>query len=686
MRPLLFALLVTLAAPALAQPSTFDPDTVRAQRLDNGKMWLFEDPPTEYLRDTYGFAPDEAWYRRARLASLRMPGCSASFVSPNGLVLTNHHCAQSHVVSVDRGDEGLLDNGFIAGGLDEERRVDGLYMDQLVAITDVTDVMSAGVDAAETDAEREAAFADAEAGVVADLLAGYGISTPDEGSDDYVVQVVGLYNGGRYSAYTFRRYRDVRLAMAPERSLGFFGGDPDNFTYPRYAADFAFFRVYDDDGQPLATDAYFPLSATGVEAGSLVFVIGNPGSTSRGLTVAELEFLRDVSLGATYAFVNSRADALRAYLATGEDETPDRVRSQIFGLSNAEKAYGGRLRGVSDDYILARRATAERDFRQASPEAARLIDEQARIQAEKMELAPAYRAFPTLFNARYGSALMLRALALARGDAEAAAAVAERPAAVERGYLAAEVAQIRRYYADLGEALPEAVEGASAEAAADRLLAESLAATASPDPEQAEYDPAVALVRGLLPAIEQWRSAAAGLSAREADVARRLGRERFETYGNAVPPDATFSLRFSDGVVKGYPYNGTQAPPLTTLFGLYDRYYSFCETGASVPCEWDLPERWLDARDRLDLSTPVNFTSTADTIGGSSGSSVVNRDGELVGLNFDRTIEGLVRDYIYAPERGRNVMVDTRLVVEALTNVYGLDGLVREVRDGTLRR
>ena len=679
-------LLLALAAPALAQPTSFDPDTVQAQRLDNGKMWLFEDPPTEYLQDTYGFTPDEAWYRRARLASLRMPGCSASFVSPNGLVLTNHHCAQSHIVAVDRGGEGLLDNGFIAESLAEERRVDGLYMDQLVAITDVTDAMSAGVDAAETDAEREAAFADAEAGVVADLLADYGITSPNPAADDYVVQVVGLYNGGRYSAYTFRRYRDVRLAMAPERSLGFFGGDPDNFTYPRYAADFAFFRIYGDDGQPFATDEYFPLSPTGVEDGSLVFVIGNPGSTSRGLTVAELEFLRDVSLGATYEYVNTRADALRAYLATGEDDNPDGVRSQIFGLSNAEKAYGGRLRGVSDDYILARRAAAERSFRQSSPEAAQLIDEQNRIQAEKRALAPAYRAFPTLFNPRYGSALMLRALALARGDAEAAANVAERPAVVERGYLAAEVDQLRRYYDDLAEACPEALEGASAQAAADRLLAESLAANPSPDPEEAEYDPAVALVRGLLPAIQQWQSVAAGLSAREADVARRLGRERFEIYGNAVPPDATFSLRFSDGVVMGYPYNGTQAPPLTTLYGLYDRYYSFCATGASDPCEWSLPERWLDAEDRLELSTPVNFTSTADTIGGNSGSSVVNRDGELVGLNFDRTIEGLVRDYIYDPERGRNVMVDTRLVVEALTNVYGLDGLVAEIRNGTLRR
>ena len=686
MRRLPLLALVVLVAPVLAQPAAFDPDTVRARPLDGGKMWLFEDPPTEYLQETYGFAPDEAWYRRARLASLRMPGCSASFVSPNGLVLTNHHCAQRHVVAVDQGGEGLLDRGFYATSLGEERRVPGLTMDQLVAIDDVTDEVSAGVDAAETDAERAAAFEAAEAAVTARLLQPYGITAPDADADDYVVQVVGLYDGGRYSAYTFRRYRDVRLAMAPEQALGFFGGDPDNFTYPRYAADFSFFRIYGDDGQPLETPEYFPLSAEGVENGSLVFVIGNPGSTSRGLTVAELEFLRDAGLGGTLRFIETREAALRAYLASGEDPNPDQLRSQIFGLSNARKAYGGRLRGLSDPYILARRAAAERDFRAASSEAAALIDEQAAVQAEKREWAAAYRAFPTLFNSTYSSSLMLRALALARGDAEAVAAVPERPAVLERAYLTAQVDALRQYHADQGEALPEALEGASAEAAADRLLATSLAATPAPDPEQAEYDEAVALVRGLRAQVEAFESARAGLAAREADVARRLGRARFEAFGNAVPPDATFSLRFTDGIVRGYPYNGTLAPPMTTLYGLFDRYHSFCTSGASDPCEWDLPARWLDAQAGLDLSTPVNFTSTSDTIGGNSGSPTVNRAGELVGLNFDRTIEGLVRDYIYAPERGRNVMVDTRLVVEALTNVYGLDGLVTEIRDGTLRR
>jgi hypothetical protein len=674
MRRLAALLLVALAVPAFAQPAlTFDPDTVRAGALDGGKMWLFEDPPTEYLAGTYGFRPDEAWFERARLASLRMPGCSASFVSPHGLVLTNHHCAQGDVVAVDRGGEGLLDGGFTAASLEEERRVPDLYMDQLVAIEDVTAEMAAAVDAAQTAAEREATFDEAEAAVTARLLAPYGITEPDADRDDYVVQTVALYDGGRYSAYVFRRYRDVRLVMAPERAVGYFGGDYDNFTYPRYAADFAFFRIYGDDGRPLDSPHYFTLPedpGDGVEEGTLVFVIGNPGSTSRGLTVAELEFVRDVTLPSTLAFIDSRAAALQAYLDSGLAPEPDRVRSQLFSLLNAQKAYGGRLRGLSDSYIVARRAAAERDFRAASSEAGALIDRQAAAQAEKRRLGAAYRAFPFLFNARYGSATLRRARAEATGgDAE----VEALPDAVERGFLTAEVEALRAYYAEAGQPLPDVLAGASAEAVADRLLSDGAAA--------------VALVQEIEPALAEFQSAAAGLGAEEREVARQLGRERFETFGSAVPPDATFSLRFTDGVVMGYPYNGTIAPPMTSLFGMFDRYHSFCTSGRETAgaCDWALPARWLEARDRLDLSTPVNFTSTSDTIGGNSGSPAVTRDLDLVGLNFDRTIEGLVRDYLYAPERGRNVMVDTRLVLEALDGVYGLDGLLDELTGGDLR-
>ena len=701
-RPAVLLALVALAPAALAPAAsaqTAATDTVTARALDGGKMWLFEEPPTEYLATTYGFRPDEAWYRHARLASLRMPGCSASFVSPHGLVATNHHCAAGAVVGVDRGGEGLLDNGFAARSLADERPVADMTMDQLVGIEDVTAEMTAAADGAATAEARQSAVEAATAAVTARLLAARGVTAgPDA---PFVVQVVALYNGGRYSAYTFRRYRDVRLVMAPELSLGAFGGDYDNFTYPRYAADFAFLRVYGDDGRPLASPDYFPLSTTGVARDSVVFVIGNPGSTSRGLTVAELETLRDTELPATSEFIDARVSALLAYLATGTAENPDVVRSQIQSLRNSQKAFHGRLRGLQDPVIIARRRAAERDFRAASPEAAALIDRQAALQTERRAIARPARDLSTLFNQRYGSATLLRALAVARGRSAESAAIANRPGGLERAYLTAELAQIERYVRAQpgmdGDLLPKIFQsgGTSAEIA-DRLLATSAVARPETAPGAPMDDPAVALVARLLPDLEAYRAANASLDAREAEVSRLLGRARFATYGAAVPPDATFSLRFTDGVVQGYDYNGTQAPPVTTLFGIFDRFHSFCDAGRGAPavtsptgqpaCDWQLPQRWIDAEDDLDLSTPVNFTSTSDTIGGNSGSPVVNRRLELVGLNFDRTIEGLVRDYLYAPERGRNVMVDTRFVVEALREVYDMDNLADELTRGTLRR
>ncbi|MEM1054191.1 MAG: S46 family peptidase [Bacteroidota bacterium] len=670
MRRLLPVLALLIAAPALAQPAaSFDPDTVRAYPLDGGKMWLFEDPPTGYLEETYGFTPDAAWFERARLAALRMPGCSASFVSPTGLVATNHHCAQGSVVGVSEEGEGLLDAGFSARSRAEERPVDGMYMDQLVEIVDVTDELGM---AAGSGAAREA--------IETRLLTARGVAPGDE-TADFVVQIVDLYDGGKISAYVFRRYRDVRLVFAPEARLGYFGGDFDNFTYPRYALDFAFYRIYGDDGQPVETEHYFPLSPEGVDEGDLVFVIGNPGRTNRGYTVAQLEYARDVELPSTLGFINSRAAALQAYLNTGPDN-PDAVRSQLFGLLNAQKAFGGRLNGISDPYIVARRAVAEQDFIAASPEAAGLVAEMEQVVEQKTALATETRAFAFLFNRAYGSALLKRARAVVNGESPDAITAGPN----EEAYLAAEIESIQAYYAAKGLELPKTIQTDAPSAAAWMLEHSGLAeehSHAGGHSHSTENDPAVALVQDVLPRAAAWSQSLQSVAAEERDLAEQLGRARYEAYGKAVPPDATFSLRFTDGIVTGYPYNGTQAPPMTTLYGLFDHHYSYCVAGqgsvSATECDWLLPEQWLAAEDRLDLSTPVNFTSTSDTIGGNSGSPVLDRQLRLVGLNFDRTIEGLVRDYLYAPERGRNVMVDTRVVLEALRNVYGLPALADEL-------
>ena len=679
-------LVLLLALLPFAVQAQVDPGEVQAGLLDGGKMWLFEDPPTDYLEETYGFRPDEAWYEHAKLASLRMPGCSASFVSPNGLVATNHHCGQGSVISVSEPGEGLLDNGFAAHSLEQERPVDDLYMDQLVDIADVTDEVTVmiGAAGAQTAAEAAAAASDAVESIEEDMSAELG--------DGFTVQVVALYNGGRYSAYTYRRYTDVRLVMAPEARLGYFGGDFDNFTYPRYALDFSFFRIYGDDGQPLQTEHYFPLSTEGVDEDDLIFVVGNPGSTSRGHTVAQLETTRDFRIPIVLQFLDERVVTLQAHLAEGP-ENPDAVRGRLFGLLNSQKAYRGRRAALNDSYIMQRRAAAERDFRTDSPAAGELIDAMAELQVQRRGMGDEDRAFRMLFNRRYGAAILHRARAAYEAgqvgiedpDYAAVLEVEDHPATVELGYLTSEISGIRGYFEAKGQTLPDALAGPDAGSVARRLLDTSALSSAASARAAinvvslSSADPAIELVAAFMPAFQDYTSGSRGVGAQEADIARRLGQERFATYGASVPPDATFSLRFTDGVVKGYPYNGTIAPPHTTLFGLFDHHYSY-----GADSDWGLPQRWLDAADGLDMSTPVNFTSTSDTIGGNSGSPALNQNLELVGLNFDRTIEGLLRDYIYLPDRGRNVMVDVRVILEALENVYGLDDLVNELTTGVM--
>ena len=286
-----------------------DLDTVRAGRFDQGKMWTFEFPPVDYLEEAYGLTPDEAWFEKARLGALRIPSCSASFVSPNGLVLTNHHCARSFVSQVSGEGEALLDHGLIATDLADEREVEDFEADQLVRIVDVTEEVNTALDAVPSEARAEARET---------LLQEIESRILDEQGGEasgHVVEMVSLYNGGRTSAYVFRRYTRAKLVMAPELQIGFFGGDPDNFTYPRYNLDFAFFRIYDEDGRPLRSDPHFAFDQDGLQEGDPIFIVGNPGTTSRLQTVAELEFRRDVSDRGVIELLRSRMAVLDAYIA-----------------------------------------------------------------------------------------------------------------------------------------------------------------------------------------------------------------------------------------------------------------------------------------------------------------------------------------------------------------------------------
>ena len=697
---------VEVEAPAPPSvPEVTGLDTVRAGRFDNGRMWTFENPPSDYLRQAYGIDADSVWFRRARLGALRIPGCSASFVSGDGLVLTNHHCAREHISAVSREGESLLDDGFYAEGLDEERAIEEFEADRLIAIRDVTAEMDAALEGINEPQARSQARESAEEEIAARISEEFG------GEDaGFEVEMVSLYNGGRTSAYIFRRYTDVRMVMAPELSVGYFGGDPDNFTYPRYALDFSFLRVY-EDGDPLDTsENFFRWSETGVERGDAVFMIGNPGSTSRIQTVAELEFRRDVSDKGLLAFVNNRIDALEAFYDMDPEagEAMD-LRNTIFSLINTQEAYGGILRGLHDPVILAKRRDQERAFQEAldaDPELAEeyggLIAQMGELQDRKAEVAGGFGSFLAFASPDYESAVLSRALfafqyangSRAGAPAEALEGVMEslrevpdQPRPLQELLLAARLRDIEASYGADSPLATSVLGGRSPEDVAASVVAESVlsdsarAVDAVPGGGVGMGDAAMQLFGALISGIGPFQQALGPISAEEEQIAAALGRARFEIYGTDVPPDATFSLRISDGVVSEYEYNGTFAPVVTTFYGLYDRHYSHI-SGGTGDGEWDLPERWLDPPGDPDLSTPMNFVSTNDIIGGNSGSPLVNADLELVGLAFDSNTEGLSGEYIFLTDRARAVSVDVRGILEALEEVYLAERIVEELRSG----
>jgi hypothetical protein len=695
-RAYLFLCLTLLAGVQdLAAQDAADP--MKAGRFDNGKMWTFDNPPLAYFQEEYGFQPDAAWFEKARLGALRIPGCSASFASPNGLVLTNHHCGRNAVGAVQQPGENLLDDGFYAKSLSEERRIPNYYADQLIQITDVTAEVEAAAASQQTDAERAQARQEAITAIVNRLKAA---------GADLHVEVISLYQGARYSAYTFRRYSDVRLVMTPELQMGYFGGDPDNFTFPRYCLDMTLYRLYGADGNPLPTEHYFRWNPQGAREGDPIFVIGNPGSTFRLETVAQLEFRRDVQEPYTLDFLNSRMAVLDAYLKAHPD-APDAtaVRNQYFGLSNSQKLFIGRIKALNDPVVMARRRDAEQQFRAGiEPNAAlqaqygTLHDRMAGLQQQKRTVTSG--AFFAL-TGNLESTLLRRAMLaqdyMSRKAAGATGEAVDRLANqfrtlpnqhpdLNRGYLVERLRAFRHYWGAEHPLTQATLKGLTPEAAAEALLATSVladsarAVAAFNSNTLTTDDPAIQLVAAFIQAYQDHQSALAGLGAQQLELSSAIGRARFEVFGLNTPPDATFSLRIADGRVSSYAYNGTTAPSHTTFYGLYERYHAFGAGSA-----WDLPGRWRTPSATLDLGIPMNFVTTADIVGGNSGSGMINQNHELVGLIFDGNIESLSSSYIYLPESGaRSVAVDVRAILEALDEVYDMDRVVYELNTGRL--
>jgi hypothetical protein len=660
-------------------------------------MWTFDNPPLKLLKAKYNFTPTQAWLDHLRLSSVRLnDGGSGSFVSPNGLLLTNHHVARGQLQKNSTAEHDYLLNGFYATTPDQEMKSPDLEVNVLVGMEDVTARVQGAAKGIADDAKALKAR-DAEIAA---------ISKESKDKTGLRSDVVSFYQGGEYWLYQYKAYTDVRLVFAPEQQAAFYGGDPDNFTYPRYDIDMALFRVY-ENGKPLHTDNFLKWSAKGAAPGELIFVSGHPGSTERDGTVSELLVQRDVVGPAFTEYLQRRIGDAQAFAAQGPEQAR-MVGSTIFGLQNSLKVYIGRRDALADPAILAKKQTEEADFRAkvaANPEWQKAYgdgwDTIARVE-EKYKPAIKGQIFRRTDSRLFG---------IARQIVQYVSEVKKPDGERLDGYHDAELESLRfqllspskiylpteKLYMTTaltlaGEKLGKddkylqtLLQGSSVDAfinsvidgtkLGDVAVRKSLldggeAAVA------ASTDPMIAAARRTDPLAREYRRWQHDeIESVLTPASEKLGKARFLVYGKDAYPDATFTLRLSYGTVAGYPYNGTVAPPFTTFYGLYDRAASF---GNQSP--FDLTPKEVAGRDKLDLTTPLDFVSTADIIGGNSGSPVVNRDGEVVGLVFDGNIESLAGDFVYDGTKNRTVSVHSAGMIEALRKLYSAGALADELQ------
>jgi hypothetical protein len=668
-----------------------------AKSPDKG-MWTLDNPPSKLLQEKYGFTPVQQWLDHVRLSSVRFnDGGSGSFVSPNGLVLTNHHVALGQLQKLSTAEHDYVATGFYAETPEKEQKCPDLELNVLLSMEDVTkqvmSVVKEGLTAEQALKAREAEIARIER----ESLAQTGLRS----------NVISLYHGGEYWLYCYKRYTDVRIVFAPERQAAYFGGDYDNFTYPRYDLDMAFFRVY-ENGQPLKTDNYFKWNNAGAQEGELVFVPGNPGSTDRLYTVAQLKFERDYRFPMILDYIKKRIAILGEYAARGSEQQR-RALVPIFGLENSKKAVTGEYeQGLLNERLMERKELEEKEFRE---KVAGNPDWEAEYGSawgsisdvvKKMEQVYKKQFYGQLMGSRlagYATTIVLYVAEINKPDGERL-----------NGYHDSQVDSLKfnlfskaPIYNDLEEAnlagtlemsLKELGEdnpfikivlgGRTPAQAAQELISGTKLADAAyrealiKGGEKAvknSKDLLIVLARNLEPSIREnikWNKD--NIESVLVPASEKIGRARFAVYGKSTYPDATFTLRLAYGTVTGFPMNGTRAPYKTTLYGLFDRSLGFDSSN-----DWSLPDRFWKRRDKLDLSTPVNFVSTCDIIGGNSGSPVINKAGTIVGLIFDGNIESLAGRFFYDERVNRAVAVHPAYIIEGLRKLYDAGRLADEI-------
>ncbi|MBM4070537.1 MAG: S46 family peptidase [Planctomycetes bacterium] len=665
-------------------------------RADEG-MWLLNQPPRKLLEERYKFTVEPAWLERVQKASIRFNnGGSGSFVSPDGLIVTNHHIGADALQKLGSKDRNLYRDGYYAPTRDQELKCPDLELNVLQSIDDVTPAVQAAVTPGMTPAQALAARRAVIARIEKEAQAASGLRC----------DVVTLYHGGLYHLYRYQKYTDVRLVMAPEHDIAFFGGDADNFEYPRYDLDVCFFRAY-ANGKPVKTENYLPWSATGPKEGDLVFVSGHPGTTNRLETLARLEHRRDHVLPSTL----QRLRFLEALLLQFSERDPEYARmakGDLFRVANGRKALSGQYQGLLDPAILKAKAKIEQQVR--GPFEANLARDRSSPWKLIAGVQRQYAEFERLHDLlERGDAFESRLFRIARhlvrladelpkDDAQRlpeyrSAGIeslkfqlfspAPIPAALERVKLAGSLSFLAE---NLGGAHPLVVKVLAGKGPAARA-ADLVNGSRLADPQvrrrlfddgkksvATSTDAMIQLARLIDDEARKLRTRHAELQETERQAYAAISKALFDSYGTSVPPDATFTLRLAFGVVKGYDEDGKKIPFTTTIGGAFER-----ADRQENRAPFALPKRWLDGKDKLDLATPFNFVSTADTIGGNSGSPVLNRQGELVGINFDRNRHGLVRNFVYTEVQARHVSVHCLAVLEALRKLYDAGPLVKEL-------
>ncbi len=662
-------------------------------------MWLYNAPPKDKIKAKYGFELTQEWLDHVRLSSVRFNnGGSGSFVSADGLTFTNHHVGAGCVQQLSTEGHDYIKTGFYAKTQADEAKCPNLELNELVGIEDVTDKVNAGVKPEMSAAEAGQAQRASMSQVEKDCTTATGLRC----------DVVIFYSGQVYNLYKYKKYTDVRLVFAPEFDAAFFGGDPDNFTYPRYDLDITFFRVYEND-KPAHLDHYLQWSRTGVKDGDLIFVSGHPGNTGRMLTTAQLGFLRDVQYPSMLKVYARRIALLQAFSKQSE-ENARIAKEDIFGLQNSQKAVTGYMSGLLDKNIMDAKAADEAKLRasfKADPKNAGAADPWEEIaQAVKLQQS----IFPNLtyFERMRGFAshMAQTARALVRVAAEKPKPNQERmrefrdsalPSfeqqlfSTEPIYKNLEIVLLSDALAEMQEALgrdnpdvQKVLQGKTPADAAKELITNSRLDDVAVRKQlyeggeaaiDASTDPLIVVMRAIDPTA---RAARKEFEDKVDSVVRQDGtivaKARFAQSGFAQPPDATFTLRLSYGTVKGYQENGKTIPFATNIGGAFKHA---ADHNNQAP--YTLPESWMKSKASLDLKTPLNFVSTADIIGGNSGSPTVNKKGEVVGIIFDGNIQSLPWNFAFSDLQGRAVSVDSRGIQEALRKIYGAGALADEL-------